>query len=124
MSALGAFCNMIIEFVEELKDTYPEETDLLTAYNFLKMIKQTNPRLIHKYYMDIIYNEFAQHIVNENEDYVMGRAKEILRSEYAEYAFALIVFDKHWIAMSETNKQHVWKYMKAIMLLAQRVPAV
>jgi hypothetical protein len=122
MSALGTFCNMILEFVEELKDTYPEETDLLTAYNFLKMVKQTNPRLIHKYYMEIIHNEFAQHIINENEEYILGRANEILNSECAEYAFALIVFDKHWTAMSETNKQHVWKYLKAITLFAQRVP--
>jgi hypothetical protein len=122
MSALGSFCNVFLEFIEELKDTYPEETDLLTAYNFLKMVKQTNPRLIHTYFVKIIYNELAQHIMNENEEYILGRTHEILQSEYAEYAFALIVFDKHWAVMSETNKQHIWKYLKALRLLAQRVP--
>ena len=122
MSALGAFCNQLIAFFEDLTETYPEEKDIVTATQALKLIKQANPRLIHKVFMESVYKEFSQHILDEDEEYILGRAKDILNAEYEHINFAFWIFDKHWSTMTETNKQHVWKYVKSLILLAQRVP--
>jgi hypothetical protein len=122
MSALGAFCNALVEFFEDLTDTYPEEKDIAMATMALKLMKQANPRKIHTVFMESVYNEFAEHILNENEEYVLKRAHEILNSNYAEINYAFWIFDKHWSTMTEVNKQHVWKYIKGLILLAKRVP--
>jgi len=122
MSALGAFCNQLIAFFEDLTETYPEEKDIVMAAQALKLMKQANPRMIYNVFMESVYNEFADHILNENEEYVLKRAHDILNSQYAEINYAFWIFDKHWSTMTETNKQHVWKYVKSLILLAKRVP--
>lgn len=124
MSALGNFCNQLVAFFEDLAETYPEEKDIRMAAQALKLMKQANPRLVHTYFMEHVYSEFATYIINEDEEYLMKRAHEILNEKYAEINYAFWIFDKHWKDMSETNKKHVWAYMKSILVLAQKVPAV
>jgi hypothetical protein len=122
MSALGAFCNQLVAFFEDLTETYPEEKDISMATQALRLMKQANPRMIHTFFMEVIHKEFAAHIMDENEEYVLRRAHELLNSKYAEINYAFWIFDKHWSTMTETNKEHVWKYLKALVILAQRVP--
>jgi hypothetical protein len=121
MSALGTFCSQLVAFFEDLTETYPEEKDIAVATQAIKLMKQANPRLIHRLFMENVYTEFFDHIMNENEAYVLQRAHEILNSKYAEINFAFWIFDKHWSTMTETNKQHVWKYVKSLCVLASRV---
>ena len=121
MAALNAFCNQLIAFFEDLSETYPEEKDIASAAQALKLMKQANPRLIHSVFMKNIYTEFAQHILDEDDDYIIGRAKEILQATKSHIKYAFLIFDKHWSTMSETNKQYVWKYTKSLVLLASRV---
>ena len=121
MTALYAFCNQLIAFFEDLSETYPEEKDIASAAQALKLIKQAYPRLIHSVFMKNVYTEFSQHILDEDEEYVIGRAKEIMRTTESHIKYAFLIFDKHWSTMSETNKQYVWKYIKSLVLLAARV---
>ena len=121
MSGLSAFCNTLVEFFEELAETYPEEKDIRMAWQALKLMKQANPRMIHNFFMEHVYQEFAERILHEDEEYILKRAHDILNSQYAEINYAFWIFDKHWSTMTETNKQHVWAYLKAIILLAQKV---
>ena len=122
MSTLGAFCTQLVSFMEDLCETYPEEKDIAMATQALKLMKQANPRMIYNVFMESVYTEFSDHILNEDEEYVLKRAHEILNSQYAEINYAFWIFDKHWSTMTETNKQHVWKYVKSLILLAKRVP--
>ena len=122
MSALGAFCTQLVAFFEDLTETYPEEKDIGVATSALKLMKQANPRMIHTFFMENVYQEFATKILEEDEDYILKRAHEILNSQYAEINYAFWIFDKHWSTMTEANKQHVWDYMKALILLAKKVP--
>jgi hypothetical protein len=121
MSVLGVFCNQLLAFFEDMSETYPEEKDIAMAASALKLLKQVNPRLIHTVFMNAVDKELAENVLNENEVYVIEKAKEILSSKYSEIAYAFWIFDKHWLTMTETNKQHVWDYFKTIVILAQKV---
>ena len=121
MSALGAFCNQLISFFDDLSESYPEDKEISVAAKALKLAKHANPRMIHTFFMNVLYKEFAEHVMNENEEYIVRRAKEILSVKYEHMSVALMIFDKHWHTMSETNKQHVWKYLKTLIILAKRV---
>lgn len=114
---LRTFCNQLTAFMDDLCETYPEETDISTASQKLKLLKQVNPRLIHSVFMSSVYSEYSRPILDEDEDYILERIKA------EENNMALWVFDKHWATMSETNKQAVWRYVKTLVLLAARVPA-
>lgn len=121
MTALNAFCTQLIAFFADLSETYPEEKDIASAAQALKLIKQANPRMIHSLFMKHVYEEFAPYILNEDDEYIIGRAKEIMRPSHSHIKYAFLIFDKHWNTMTETNKQYVWRYTKSLVLLAQRV---
>jgi hypothetical protein len=124
MNPLGVFCDQLIAFFEDLIETYPEERDIITATSALKLLRRSNPRMIHTYFMTSVHTEFSQHILDEDEDYILRRAHDILNAQYAEINYAFWIFDKHWSAMSESNKSAIWKYMKSLILLAERVPSL
>lgn len=121
MSVLGAFCNQLLAFFEDMRDTYPEEKDIGMASSALKLLKQANPRLIHTVFMNAVDQELIDHVLVEDEVYVIEKARVILDSKYSEIAYAFWIFDKHWSTMTETNKRHVWDYFKTIVILAQKV---
>ena len=122
MSMLAAFSNQFVSFFEDLSMTYPEEKDISLAYQTLKLMKQANPRLIHTVFMNVVDEDFSKNILEENEEYVIERAKNVLEKEYVNMSYIFRIFDTHWTTMSETNKNHIWKYLKSLVLLAGKVP--
>jgi hypothetical protein len=120
MSALGAFCNQLVAFFEDLTETYPEERDIQVATQALRLLKQANPRMMHKVFMENVHAKYAPYILAEDDEYIIAHARDVLDSQYAEINYAFWIFDKHWSTMTETNKQHVWKYVKSLILLAER----
>jgi hypothetical protein len=123
MSVLGAFSTLVVEFFEDISEQYPEEKDISLAAKALKLLKKTNPRLIHTGFTKAVTADLKADILAEDEDAVIVKAKAMLNSKYAAMNYAFWIFDKHWSTMSETNKQHVWRYIKAMLILADRVPA-
>jgi hypothetical protein len=122
--ALSAFNNQLLAFVEDLYETYPEEKDLYKAVEALKALKKVNPKLIHTSFMEYIYPDFARPVKEEDENSLISQAKSMLNGEFAEYAFAYLIFDKHWTGMSDANKRAIWNYCKVIVALAEKAAGV
>lgn len=118
--ALSAFNNQLIAFVEDLYESYPEEKDLHKAAEALKALKKVNPKLIHTSFMEYVYPDFARPVKEENEGILISQAQAMLNGEFAEYAFAYLIFDKHWTTMSDSNKSAIWKYCKVIVALSEK----
>jgi hypothetical protein len=117
---IAAFNNQLIAFVEDLAETYTEEKDIRTALDALKALKKANPKLLHTSFMKYIYPDFAKPVLEEDEETLIGKARSILDSEYKDYAFAYIIFDRHWSGMSDANKAAIWKWCKVLVVLAER----
>ena len=118
---LAAFNSKLLEFIEELADTYPEEKDISNALDALRLLKKVNPRLIHSGFMEYIYPDFHQPVMKEDEDTLIKKAKEMINGEHKDYAVAYIIFDRHWTTMTEANKKAIWNWCKVVVILAQRV---
>ena len=123
MSALSAFKNKLVEFFEDMAETYPEEKDIKAAASALKALKTMNPKMIHTTFMETVHAEFKDPIMRQDEEYLVRRAHEILNSQYSDMAFAFWIFDKHWKTMSDTNKKAVWTHCKVLIILAEKVLA-
>ena len=117
---VSAFNNQLIAFVEELSETYTEETELKTALSALNGLKKMNPKFIHSSFMEYIYPDFHGPVMAEDETLLIAKGHEILNSEYKDYAFAYVIFDRHWSAMSEANKKAIWNWCKVLVVLAER----
>jgi hypothetical protein len=117
---VAAFNNQLIAFVEDLTETYTEEKDLRTALDALKALKKANPKLLHTGFMEYVYPDFHEPVMAEDETTLLGKAKAALNGEHKDFAFAYIIFDRHWSAMSESNKAAIWKWCKVLVVLAER----
>jgi hypothetical protein len=117
---IAAFNNQLIAFVEELAETYTEEKDLRTALDALKALKRANPKLLHTGFMEYVYPDFHGPVLAEDETTLLAKAHDVLNCEHKDFAFAYLIFDRHWSTMSETNKAAIWKWCKVLVLLAQR----
>lgn len=117
---IGAFNNQLLSFVEELTETYPDEPELRTALEALKGLKKANPKLLHTSFMEYVYPDFHTPVMNEDEDTLIHKAKDALHGPYRDYAFAYVIFDRHWTTMSEANKKAIWNYCKVLCILAER----
>lgn len=117
---ISAFNNQLVAFVEELSETYPEEKALKTALDALRALKKANPKLLHTGFMEYVYPDFHEPVMAEDEEALMKKGHEALHGEHAEYAFAYVIFDRHWSGMSEDNKQAIWKWCKVLVVLAER----
>ena len=117
---IAAFNNQLIAFVEELSETYTEEKDLRTALDALKALKRANPKLLHTGFMEYVYPDFHGPVLAEDETTLLAKAHEVLNGEHNDFAFAYLIFDRHWSGMSEANKAAIWKWCKVLVVLAQR----
>jgi hypothetical protein len=123
MSALGAFNTQLIHFFKELKDTYPEERDIGMALEAIEGAKKINPKLILDLFWEYVYRDLNEAIKREDEIVVIGYANENIQVQLNEMAPALLIFDKHWPAMTDSNRKAIWNYLKVLCLLCEKARA-
>ena len=120
MSALSAFNNRLVEFFDDMSDTYPEEKDIKGAAEALKALKKINPKMILDLFKDYVYDDLNEPIQREDEEYVLDYAKKKISSKFNEMSPALIIFDKHWVTMTEANQKAIWAYLKVLCVLCKK----
>ena len=123
MSALGAFNTQLIRFFEELGQTYPEERDIKLALEAIQGAKKINPKLILDLFWEHVYRDLSEAIGREDEEFVIGYAKSKIAGQFNEMSPALLIFDKHWPNMTDTNRKAIWNYLKVLCLLCEKARA-
>jgi hypothetical protein len=120
MSALGAFNTQLIRFFKELSETYPEERDIRLATEAIEGAKKINPKMILDLFKDYVYDDLNEPIQREDEEYVIDYAKKKIHGNFNEMSPALIIFDKHWVTMTELNQKAIWNYLKVLCILCKK----
>ena len=119
-TALGAFCVQIIRFFEELVDTFPEERDIKLGLEAIQGARKINPKLILDLFYEHVYRDAHEFIEEENDDGLVTYAKAKVNSQFNEMSSALLIFDKHWETMADSNRSAIWKYMKVLCVLCAK----
>lgn len=119
-TALGAFCVQIIRFFEELVDTFPEERDIKLGLEAIQGARKINPKLILDLFYEHVYRDAHEFIEEENDDGLVTYAKAKVNSQFNEMSSALLIFDKHWDTMADSNRSAIWKYMKVLCVLCAK----
>jgi hypothetical protein len=123
MSALGAFNNQLIRFFQDLNDSFPEERDIKLALEAIEGAKKINPKLILDLFWDNVYKDLSEAISREDEEFVINFAKSKINGQYNEMSPALLIFEKHWPSMTDTNQKAIWKYLKVLCVLCEKARA-
>ena len=120
MSYLGAFNTQLIRFFEGLSDIFPEERDIKMALEAIHGLKKINPKMILELFYEHVYKPISDAIKRDDEEVVIEYAKKTITSQFNEMSIALVMFDKHWTSLSDTNKENIWKYLKVLCALCEK----
>jgi hypothetical protein len=123
MSALTAFTAQLVNFFDELCNTFPEERDIKLALEAIKGAKKINPRLILDLFYEHVYKELSTAIANRDIVTIRTVAQQKIASQFNEMISALAIFDKHWDSMGEKNQEVIWQYLKVLSVLCEKARA-
>ena len=123
MSALTAFNTQLLNFFEELCNTFPEEKDIKMATEAIRGAKKINPRLVLDLFMDHVYNDLAVAIAARDIVQIRQTAQNKLLTQFNEMISALAIFDKHWDTMGTANQEIIWQYLKVLCILSEKARA-
>jgi len=120
MSALNAFNTQLINFFEELCNTFPEERDIKMATEAVKGARKINPRLVLDLFINHVYTELATSVANRDIATIRQVAQRKISTQFNEIISALSIFDKHWDTMGASNQEVIWKYLKVLCILCEK----
>jgi hypothetical protein len=123
MSSLSAFTTQLVNFFDELCNTFPEEKDIKMATEAVKGAKKINPRLILDLFTDHVYNDLAPAVVNRDVTHIRKVAQHKISTQFNEMISALAIFDKHWDSMGTKNQEVIWQYLKVLCILSEKARA-
>ena len=121
MSLLSAFTTQIVQFFEELAVTIPEEKDIKMALEAIKGAKKINPRLILELFHEHIYKDLKQAILDTNKEEIIKYGRKKIEGQFNEIMPAITLFDKHWDTLTPTTQEAIWKYLKVLCILCERI---
>ncbi len=124
MSALGVFTTQLLNFFEELQETFPEERDIRMATEAISGAKKVNPRLILDMFYEHLYVDFHRAIADRQVDRIIALARHKVSTQFNEIMPAITLFDKHWGGLAESNKDAIWKYLTVLCVLCERAKGV
>ena len=123
-SPLTAFCNMLVRFFEELRDTFPEEKEIRAALETIQGAKRINPRLIMDMFYENVTKDLKEAIAKEDVEQIVKYGRVKINQQFNEISPALSIFDKHWEGLSEANRTVIWKYLKVLVSLSEKSQSV
>ena len=120
MSVLGAFCNQMIRFFEELQASYPEEKSISMGLEAIKAAKRSNPKLILDMFHEYLYVPAHDLIATRNAEEIILMARRVMMSQFNELMPTLMIFDKYWPDMSQGNRDVIWQYLDVLCKLCEK----
>jgi len=120
MSVLGAFCNQLVRFFEELEASYPEEKSISMGLEAIKAAKKANPRLVLDMFYEYLYKPMGDLIANRRDDEIILLARKIMSSQFNELMPTLMIFDKYWPTMTPENRNVIWQYLDVLCKLCEK----
>jgi hypothetical protein len=120
MSALNASNTQLVNFFEELCNTFPEERDIKMGTEAVKGARKINPRLLLDLFINHVYTELATSVANRDISTIRQVAQRKISTQFNEIISALSIFDKHWDTMGTSNQEVIWKYLKVLCILCEK----
>ena len=120
ITIIKAFNKTLINFINELENKYPHESDISTYKNSVIFLDKTNPKLVVDYYKQYVYI-YKNYIDNKNEDFFLDNDfKE--HTGGSEWCFVRgMRLKEYWKDLSDKSKDAVWEYFQVLNKLCSNV---
>ena len=93
------------------------------ALEAIKAAKKSNPKLVVDMFHEYIYKPANDLIATRNDEELIKLAKSTMATRFNELMPALMIFDKYWPNMSQTNRDVIWQYLEVLCKLSEKARA-
>ena len=114
-TTLGAFNDMMEQFVNELIQTFPEEMAFQKFQVSLELLRKTNPRKILDGYMKA---------VGPIQDRIMSRDQSVMHDVTCEFIQDLKIHNIWTPDLSDNTKNAIWQYLQTLIILGSTISAL
>lgn len=114
MASVGAFNDMLSQFLSELTQTFPEEKGIKKYESAFDLLRKTNPRKVVENFMGTIA---------PLQERIMAKDETVLTSENLKSLGELNI-GKHWEGCSENTRACIWQYLQTLAMLGMTITAL
>ena len=114
MASVGAFNDMLSQFLSELAQTFPEEKAIKKYETSFDILRKSNPR-------KVIENFMAT--ATPLQDRIMSRDDTMLTDGSLKMLGEMNI-GTHWSGCSENTKGAIWQYLQTLMMLGTTITAL
>ena len=114
MTSVGAFNDMMEQFLNELVSTFPEEKGIKKYQASFDIVRKANPRKCVDSFMAAI-SPYASRLTAK-DDSVMTEDISFLKQ---------VNISKYWTPeLSQTTKDAIWQYLQTLYMLGMTISAI
>ena len=120
-SFLSAFTNQMEALGDELSNLFPQDVDLKTATNMIRLLKKTNPRKLLSLFNQFVLG-YREKILARDESFFLDHTFNEFQDKQQNSTESLIKQLKtHWKEMSPTSKKATWDYFIVLIKLSDKI---
>ena len=113
MTSVGAFNDMMGQFLSELVQTFPEDKTIKKYESNFELIRKSNPRKVVETYMEAL---------RPYQDRVMARDESLLVDNALVKELGLT--KSLWDDCSDNTKNAIWQYIQTLLMLGTTITAL
>ena len=114
MASVGAFNDMLSQFLSELTQTFPEEKGIKKYESAFDLLRKTNPRKVVENFMGTIA---------PLQERIMAKDDTVLTGEDLKSLGELNI-GKNWMGCSENTRACIWQYLQTLSRLGMTITAL
>lgn len=115
---IDTFFNQFTDFLKQLENMYPDDTDFPVFITTLDLLKSTNPILVVKFVKENIVDLYKDKILNKDESFFLDQDY----TKHGDVDLNIIHKLKKYVKdMSSNSKDVVWKYIELLTKLTIKI---
>tara|TARA_B110000285_G_C15141855_1_gene631331 strand:- start:6964 stop:7434 length:471 start_codon:yes stop_codon:yes gene_type:complete len=114
MASVGAFNDMLTQFLSELTQTFPEEKGIKKYESAFDLLRKSNPR-------KVVQNFMAT--AGPLQDRIMAKDDGVITDGVLKSLDELNIH-KHWSVCSDGTKNAIWQYIQTLLMLGTTITAL
>jgi hypothetical protein len=115
---IDTFFNQFTDFLKQLENMYPDDTDFPVFLTTLDLLKSTNPMLVVKFVKENIVDLYKDKILNKDESFFLDQDY----TKHGDVDLNIVQKLKNYVKdMSSNSKDVVWKYIELLTKLTIKI---
>ena len=122
---LSVFNDHFAEFVSDIQNVFPDDTDILTAKNALLAIRKANPKLLVRIWIKYVVTPYQDKITAGDINFFIDKdyTSDLVRNDNADKIMESIDRLRNPVKqMSTENQAKTMKYIQNLSKLALLIP--